>query len=78
MTEGVRSMTVMAKKSGNKWPGRLKTLRAKYDLTQREAAERIGVALRTWISWENDQRIPSRLAERLLHNSFPDDFKRPK
>jgi DNA-binding transcriptional regulator YiaG len=75
MTEGVRSMAVMAKRTGNPWPARLKKLRAKYGLTQKDAAERIGVALRTWISWENRQRIPSGLAVRLLKNSFPDDFR---
>jgi DNA-binding transcriptional regulator YiaG len=69
-------MTVMAK-SQNAWTRKLKALRSKYRLTQKEAAERIGVALRTWISWENAHRTPSGLAARLLKNEFPDDFKKP-
>lgn len=56
------------------WPDRLKALRAKYSLTQVEAAERVGVAARTWISWENDQRTPGRLTLRLLKSAFPTDF----
>jgi DNA-binding transcriptional regulator YiaG len=69
-------MAVMAK--SKTWRVRLKELRDKYDLTQKEAAARIGVALRTWISWENAHRTPSRLALRLLKNEFPDDFDKPR
>jgi len=56
---------------GNPWPDFLRALREKHHLTQAEAAERVGVAARTWISWENSQGTPSRLAMNLLRAAFP-------
>ena len=61
----------MKKKPAN-WPKRLKALREAHGLTQAAAAEKIGVALRTWISWENAHRAPSGPAEKLLRLAFPD------
>lgn len=56
------------------WPARLRALRTKLKLTQAQAADRLGVATRTWIAWENAQRVPGRLAQRLLKDTFPDLF----
>jgi DNA-binding transcriptional regulator YiaG len=64
---------VMAKAPANPWPARLKALRERLDLTQAEAAEKTGVATRTWISWEHGHRKPSGPARRLLRQTFPDD-----
>lgn len=54
------------------WKRKLKALRAKHGLTQAAAAEKVGVATRTWISWENRQRKPGRLTIRLIKTAFPD------
>ena len=40
-------------------------------LTQAAAAQKTGVATRTWIAWENSQNTPGRLAQRLLTAAFP-------
>jgi DNA-binding XRE family transcriptional regulator len=56
---------------GNPWPNVLRKLREANGLTQIEAAERVGVAARTWIGWENSQSQPSRLALNLLRAAFP-------
>ena len=56
------------------WPAILRAIRERHDLTQVEAAERIGVSASTWIAWENAQRVPGRLAFRLLETTFPDEF----
>ena len=54
------------------WAARLKSLRARLGISQREAAERAGLPLRTWISWENRQHVPPALSVRLLESIFPD------
>jgi len=60
---------------GNPWPKKLRALRDKRgNLTQAEAAEMAGVAARTWIAWENSQSTPSRLAQNLLRQTFPELF----
>lgn len=59
----------------NPWPAKLRDLRERLGLTQAEAAEKAGVALRTWISWENAHRVPGRLASNLLRATFPDLFR---
>ncbi len=56
------------------WPAKLKALRRRLGLTQVAAAERTGVSASTWISWENNQRTPGRLALRLLRSTFPGEF----
>jgi DNA-binding transcriptional regulator YiaG len=71
-------MSVVQKKA-NPWPRRLKALRKKLGsgdkpLSQAAAADRARVALRTWISWENDQRRPSGPALQLLKIAFPGEF----
>ncbi len=50
---------------------KLGRLRENLNLTQTEAAEKIGVSVRTWIAWENDQRKPAATALRLLKITFP-------
>jgi putative transcriptional regulator len=49
----------------------MRRLRTSLDLTQTEFAERIGVSVRTVISWENAQRQPSGPALSLLRLNFP-------
>lgn len=66
-------MLAMAKTYPPTWKRRLQALRKKHGLTQEQAAQRAGVALRTWIAWENRQRIPSNITARLLAHAFPDD-----
>lgn len=73
-------MPVMAKKRRKKpapaegsWPWALKKVREeRSDITQAEAARLAGVALRTWISWENSHRVPSGPSAKLLHIMFPE------
>jgi DNA-binding XRE family transcriptional regulator len=65
----------VAKRKPTAWERKLRRLRADLGLTQAEAAERAGVALRTWISWENGQRTPGRLTQRLLAQAFPGHFR---
>ena len=60
------------KKATNPWPKRLKALRERHGLTQAAAAAKVGVAMRTWISWENDHRQPSGPAALLIRHAFPD------
>jgi DNA-binding transcriptional regulator YiaG len=62
----------MTKKPVTSWSERLKALRVRLDLTQAQMAERFGVPTRTWISWENAQRVPSRSSQRLLVLTFPE------
>lgn len=68
---------LMAKKKpkhiGDFWRDRLRALRDKHGLTQAAAAQKVGVALRTWISWENRHREPSGPALQLLRIAFPRD-----
>lgn len=65
---------VVAEKKTTTWRKKLKRLRNTLGLTQREAAEQAGVALRTWINWENRHQDPGRLARRLLQLAFPKHF----
>ncbi len=64
-------MLMATKKPHALWPAKLKSLRQRLGITQAKAAERTGVALRTWIAWENAQRTPGRIAQRLLALAFP-------
>jgi DNA-binding XRE family transcriptional regulator len=59
---------------GNSWRARLKKVRKELGLTQAQAADQAGVALRTWINWENEHQEPGRLALRLLKIAFPEHF----
>lgn len=65
-------MVIMAKKK-SVFAKKLIALRNRLELTQVEAAERLGVAARTWIAWENNQTKPGRLAMALLRKTFPDE-----
>ena len=56
------------------WQKRLKALRDRHGLTQAAAAERADVPLRTWISWENRQSFPSRMALDRLRAAFPGEI----
>lgn len=63
------------KKPGAKKPSalavKLRALRESLGLTQVQAAERAGVASSTWIAWENSTSLPSRLALRMVKETFP-------
>ena len=48
------------------WPDRLRRYRGQHDLTQHQAAARLGVSAGTWIAWENSQRRPSKMAQVVL------------
>ena len=37
----------------------LKVLRAKHNLTQKKAGERVGVSENTWFNWENARSFPN-------------------
>ncbi len=55
------------RRTKDQWtPKRLKALRKRLGLSQAKAAARISVARRTWINWENNQRVPSAQASALL------------
>ncbi|PKE70946.1 XRE family transcriptional regulator [Macrococcoides caseolyticum] len=40
-------------------PYTLKMLRAKYDLTQKQAGERVGVSADVWHNWEKGKSFPN-------------------
>ncbi len=67
--------TTMARKrttpAAGKWPALLVRIREHYRLTQTEAAERIGVALRTWQNWEYGRRNPNSAAAKSILEKFP-------
>jgi transcriptional regulator with XRE-family HTH domain len=48
------------KPTTNPWPARLKALRWRLGLTQREAAERSHIAQAQWSAYETGQRQPTR------------------
>lgn len=46
------------KKKVESWPVVLKDWRARRGITQKEAAERLGVAMRTYQAWEGGEQNP--------------------
>lgn len=63
------TLTMAKKKPKSSWtPAKIRKLRESLGLTQAEAAERIGVARRTWMYWESETReqSPSPAAARLI------------
>ncbi len=60
-------MVSMATKKPNPWtPKKVKALRQRLDLTQTEAAEKVGVTRRQWAAWEAGESKPSGPAAKLL------------
>lgn len=55
---------------GEDWPEVLKAWRARKGFTQREAAERIGVALRTYEDWERGINKPSLITPKIIISIF--------
>ncbi len=49
-------------------PGRIRRIRKRRKLTQREAAASIGVHLVTWQSWESGKHAPTGVYETILTN----------
>ena len=56
----------------NPWPARLKAIRVRLDITQSEAAARLGTVLRTWQNWEYGRTRPNPMLARLIDLTFPD------
>lgn len=52
-------------KSGS-WAAKLLTLRERWDMTQEEAAAKIGVTRRSWASWEREERDPLKPMQLLI------------
>lgn len=67
-------MAVMAKKKPINWPLRLDQLRKALKLTQAEAAEKLGISVRTWQNWEQGRTRPDTAAVRLMHLTFGTDL----
>jgi len=65
-------MLMAKKKSTNPWPAKLKAIRARLDISQREAAERIGTVLRTWQNWEYGRTRPNPMLAKLIDLTFPE------
>lgn len=59
------------KKHPKSWAKALQRLRLERKLTQAQAAVKAGVAIRTWIAWENAQTVPSGPSAALLRLTFP-------
>lgn len=56
----------------NPWPARLRAIRERHQISQREAAEKIGVALRTWQNWEYGRAEPTSATAKLIDILFPE------
>jgi transcriptional regulator with XRE-family HTH domain len=54
------------------WSVKLKDLRTKRGLSQHQAADLAGLPVRTWISWENRQHVPSKFVRQSLAKIFPE------
>ena len=48
----------------------LKMLRAKYNLTQKQAGERVGVSADVWHNWENAKSFPNVIQLKRIEESF--------
>lgn len=69
-------LTVMAKKNGRRkiradirknmsdWAKQLRAIRARLDITQEQAATKLGISVHTLIGWENSTRIPSEFVQK--------------
>ena len=51
-------------------PNQIRAIRAWFDLTQEELAERLGVAQNSVARWENGSRNPSRPVVKLLEQMW--------
>ncbi len=62
-----RSMyTVRMAKAPRYTPKQVRALRERLGLTQTQAAEKVGVTLRAWQSWEAGDRVPAQRSVLLL------------
>ncbi|WP_041636140.1 helix-turn-helix transcriptional regulator [Macrococcoides caseolyticum] len=48
----------------------LKMLRAKFNLTQKQAGEKVGVTENIWFNWENARSFPSVLHLKKIEEAF--------
>ncbi|MBG1278355.1 helix-turn-helix transcriptional regulator [Lactococcus lactis subsp. lactis] len=56
----------------------LKELRARKKLTQKEAAEEIGITENTWVNWESGKTYPNVISIGLLEDLFEVSFAEMK
>lgn len=54
------------------WAGRIAAVRERLNITQAEAAARVGVPTRTLMGWEYGLHQPGRLAQLRLKQVFPE------
>jgi DNA-binding transcriptional regulator YiaG len=54
---------------------RLALIAKQYRLSHAEIAERLGVARRTYRAWLYGERVPSRMAMKLIEQLFPNKGK---
>ena len=54
----------------NKTNFTLKMLRAKYNLTQKQAGKRVGVSADVWHNWENAKSFPNVIQLKRIEESF--------
>lgn len=54
----------------NKTNFTLKMLRAKYDLTQKQAGEKVGVSENVWHNWEKAKSFPDVMQLREIEKAF--------
>lgn len=54
----------------NPWPKLLRDIRARLDISQKEAGKRVGVSRRSWAAWEIGETIPSPSRQILIRLLF--------
>ena len=59
-----------AEKTVSEWARKLKELRARLGITQREAAEKLGVHIQTWKNWEYGRREPTAGTRQAIRVTF--------
>lgn len=52
----------------------LKMLRARYNLTQKQAAEKVGVSEATWSNWESAKTFPNALKIKCIEEAFDTSY----
>lgn len=44
------------------------------NITQTEAAQKVGVPFGTWVAWENSRNVPTPFVQNAIKNAYPDHF----
>lgn len=63
---------LMAKKNATPWNKRIRKLRRCRDWTQADAAERLGVPLRTFQNWEQGRALPNQFTQDVIESKLKD------